>query len=261
MTDFFQSLLRDVPPVARIIISVALMLFLGFLMTRLTKLVRLPNVTAYIITGIIIGPYVLNMIPQGVIDGMDFLSDIALAFIAFSTGEFFKLSEFKKNGAKVVVITLLEALLASVLVFVVAHLILGLDMAFSVVLAALASATAPASTLMTIRQTGAKGDFVNTLLQVVALDDLTGYGDAALAVDALEHRVVVYYDLSHAILVAYIEEHYAAVVADILYPAGETSLFSYISLPQISAGNGAIDVSFHVSYSFRFFKCLSGFSR
>ena len=166
MTDFFQSLLRDVPPVARIIISVALMLFLGFLMTRLTKLVRLPNVTAYIITGIIIGPYVLNMIPQGVIDGMDFLSDIALAFIAFSTGEFFKLSEFKKNGAKVVVITLLEALLASVLVFVVAHLILGLDMAFSVVLAALASATAPASTLMTIRQTGAKGDFVNTLLQI-----------------------------------------------------------------------------------------------
>lgn len=174
MTDFFQSLLRDVPPVARIIISVALMLFFGFLMTRLTKLVRLPNVTAYIITGILIGPFVLNMIPQSVIDGMDFLSDIALAFIAFSTGEFFKLSEFKKNGAKVVVITLLEALLASVLVFVVAHLILGLNMAFSVVLAALASATAPASTLMTIRQTGAKGDFVNTLLQVVALDDLVG---------------------------------------------------------------------------------------
>ena len=170
----FQEWLYDSSPAASIIISVAIMLICGFLMTRLTKLLRLPNVTAYIVTGVLIGPFVLNLIPQSVIDGMDFLSDIALAFIAFSTGEFFKFSEFKKNGAKVVVITLLEALMASVLVFVVAHTILGLDLAFSVVLAALASATAPASTLMTIRQTGAKGDFVNTLLQVVALDDLVG---------------------------------------------------------------------------------------
>lgn len=172
--NFFQEIMSGMPPVARIIISVSLMLFFGFAMTRLTKLLRLPNVTAYIVTGILIGPYVLNMIPQSVIDGMDFLSDIALAFIAFSTGEFFKLSEFKKNGAKVVVITLFEALLASVFVFVMTYFIFGLNLAFSVVLAALASATAPASTLMTIRQTGAKGDFVSTLLQVVALDDLVG---------------------------------------------------------------------------------------
>ncbi|MBO4429047.1 MAG: cation:proton antiporter [Clostridia bacterium] len=169
MIDFSQ-----LPPAAAIVISIAMMLFFGFAMTRLTKLLRLPNVTAYIITGILIGPYVLNLVPQNVIDGTDFLSDVALAFIAFGTGEFFKLSEFKKNGPKVLLITLLEALTASALVFVVAHLILGLNLAFSIVLAALASATAPASTLMTIRQTGAKGDFVNTLLQVVALDDLVG---------------------------------------------------------------------------------------
>lgn len=160
--------------VAAVIISIALMLFLGFLMTRLTKKLRLPNVTAYIVTGILIGPYCLDLIPQAVIRGMDFLSDIALAFIAFSTGEFFRLSTLKKNGMKVVIITVFEALMATVVVFIVTYYILGVDLAFSVVLAALASATAPASTVMTIRQTGAHGDFVDTLLQVVALDDVVG---------------------------------------------------------------------------------------
>ncbi len=150
------------------------MLFSGFLMTRLTKLARLPNVTGYILAGILIGPYVLNLVPQRIIDGTDFLSDIALAFIAFSTGEFFKLDILKRNGMKVVWITILEAVLASVFIFILTYFVLRLDLAFSIVLAALASATAPASTMMTIRQTGAKGDFVDTLLQVVALDDVVG---------------------------------------------------------------------------------------
>lgn len=160
--------------VASVIISVALMLFSGFLMTRITKLLRLPNVTAYIVAGILIGPYCLNLVPQRIIDGTDFLSDIALAFIAFSTGEFFKLSVLKKSGMRVVWITLFEAVLASVFVFILTYFVLRLELAFSIVLAALASATAPASTMMTIRQTGAKGDFVDTLLQVVALDDVVG---------------------------------------------------------------------------------------
>ena len=77
--------------IASVIISIALMLFLGFAMTRITKRLRLPNVTAYIITGILIGPYCADLIPLSVIDHMDFLPDIALAFIAFSTGEFFRL--------------------------------------------------------------------------------------------------------------------------------------------------------------------------
>ena len=81
------------------------------------------------------------MIPDRVVAGMDFLPDIALAFIAFSTGEFFKLSTLKKNGLKVVVITILEALTASVLVFILTYFILGLNLPFSIVLAALASAT------------------------------------------------------------------------------------------------------------------------
>ena len=174
LLESIHDLLGTMSPVAAVIISVAFMLFTGFAMTRLTKLVRLPNVTAYILTGILLGPFCLGLIPQTVISGMDFLSDIALAFIAFSTGEFFKLSVLKQSGLKVVLITVLESLMASIAVFLVVYFALGLDLAFSVVLAALAAATAPASTVMTIRQTGAHGDFVNTLLQVVALDDIVG---------------------------------------------------------------------------------------
>ncbi len=160
--------------VTPIIISIAFMLIGGFLMTRITKKLKLPNVTAYIIAGILMGPYCLDLVPDKIISGMDFVADIALAFIAFSTGEFFRFSILKKNGAKVVIITILEAILASIFVFVVTYFILRLDFTFSLVLSALASATAPASTVMTIRQTGAKGDFVDTLLQVVALDDVVG---------------------------------------------------------------------------------------
>ncbi len=172
MLGKIQNTLGSVSSSASLIISVALMLFCGFAVTRLTKKLRLPNVTAYIITGILLGPYCLGFVPEKVISGMDFLSDIALAFIAFGTGEFFRFDTLKKNGIKVIVITLFEACLASVLVFLVSYSILRLNFSFSLVLAALASATAPASTVMTIRQTGAKGDFVDTLLQVVALDDI-----------------------------------------------------------------------------------------
>lgn len=168
--------------VAAIIISISIMLFLGFALTRITKKLRLPNVTAYILTGILIGPFVLDLIPQQVSEGMDFLSDIALAFIAFSTGEFFTFSNLKKNGAKVVIITVFEACLASVVVFIAVYFILGVDLDFAVVLSALASATAPASTMMTIRQTNARGNFVDTLLQTVALDDVIGLIEYSVAI-------------------------------------------------------------------------------
>ena len=168
----FYKALQESSPVATIIISVAIMLFFGFLMTRVTKKLRLPNVTAYIITGILIGPYVLDLIPARVVSGMDFMADIALAFIAFSTGQYFRFSSLKKNGAKVIIITLCEAILASGIVFVLLYFALRLDMVFSLVLAALAAATSSASTVMTIRQTRAKGDFVETLLQLIAVDNI-----------------------------------------------------------------------------------------
>lgn len=170
MTNFYTN----ASPATTIIVSISLMLFIGFLMTQITKKLKLPNVTAYIITGILLGPYCLKFVPTNIINHMDFLSDIALAFIAFSTGEFFKFDVLKKNGLKVVIITILESVIASILVFILTYCILKLELSFSIVLAALAAATAPASTIMTIRQTGAKGDFVDTLLQVVALDDIVG---------------------------------------------------------------------------------------
>lgn len=174
MLGALHSIIAGSSSVASVVISIAFMLFFGFAMTRITKLLKLPNVTAYIIIGILLGPFCLNIVPNTVTDGMEFLADIALAFIAFSTGEFFKFETLKKNGGKVVIITILESVLASILIFCLTYFMLGLDLAFSLVLAALASATAPASTVMTIRQTGAKGDFVDTLLQVVALDDVVG---------------------------------------------------------------------------------------
>lgn len=165
-----------------VIIPIALMLFSGFALTRVTKRLKLPNVTGYILAGILIGPFGLNLISDKLIDGTGFIADIALAFIAFSTGEFFTFSTLKKNGLKVCIITFLEAALASIFVFILSFSVLKMDFGFALVLSALASTTAPASTVMTIRQLGAKGDFVNTLLQVVALDDVFGLVAYSMAI-------------------------------------------------------------------------------
>ena len=172
MLEGMYNALGGTTSVPAVIISVAMMLIAGFLFTRITKLLKLPNVTGYILAGIVIGPYCLDFVPKEVATGMSFISDIALAFIAFGVGEYFRLSVLRRNGKRVVIITLFEALVASVFVFVLTYFILRLGFAFSMILAALASATAPASTLMTIRQTKAKGRFVDTLLTVVALDDV-----------------------------------------------------------------------------------------
>lgn len=182
MLDAFYERIGQTSSVAPVILSVALMLFFGFAATRITKRLRLPSVTAYLGAGILLGPYVFDLVPTAVVDGMSFLSDIALAFIAFGVGEFFKVSALRKNGWRTVAITLFEALLSALLVFLVAYLLLGLGLSFSLVLAALASATAPASTVMTIRQTGAKGDFVDTLLQVMALDNVVSLLSYSVAI-------------------------------------------------------------------------------
>ena len=181
MSEIYASL-RESSPVAVVIISVAFMLFTGFLMTRITKKLKLPNVTAYIVAGILIGPYCFDLVADEVLLGTEFIADISLAFIAFGTGEYFRFSVIRQNGWRVIVITLMEALSASVFLFILTYWILGLNLAFSIVLAALGAATAPASTIMTIRQTGARGAFVNTLLQVVALDDIVGLVAYSIAI-------------------------------------------------------------------------------
>lgn len=154
-----------------IIINLAIILISGFIFTRLTKKLKLPNVTGYIITGILIGPYTLNLIPKEFVTNIDFVTDIALAFIAFGTGKYFKLDELKKNGLSIFIMTLFESLTAALFVILAMIFIFKLPFAFSIMLGAIGSATAPASTIMTIRQYKAKGEFVNTILQIVALDD------------------------------------------------------------------------------------------
>lgn len=171
-----------------VLLSISIILLSGFLMTRITKKLSLPNVTGYIFAGILIGPYVLEIIPYSVINGMEFVTDIALAFIAFDVGRFLKFSTFKENGSKVFIITLFESLVAGLMVSLTMVFIFKLPLSFSLLLGSIGAATAPASTIMTIRQYDAKGDFVNTLLQVVALDDvvaLISFSICATIVSAL----------------------------------------------------------------------------
>lgn len=159
-----------------ILLSLTIILLMGFLITRITKLLKLPNVTAYIIAGVLIGPTVFNIIPSEIINRMGFISDIALAFIAFGVGKFFKKDVLKQTGTKVVIITIFEAVMAFILVTLAMHYLFKIDKDdtwnFSLLIGAIATATAPASTIMTIKQYNAKGHFVNTLLQIVALDDV-----------------------------------------------------------------------------------------
>lgn len=176
---FLDRYVEDTVPL--ILIGVSIMLLLGFILTRFTKPLKLPNVTAYIFAGILLGP-ILHLITGQTLLGtnmtepMSFLTDLALAFIAFGVGRFLKLDVLKESGSKIVVITLFESIMAAVFIFFTMLLIgkvtnVNIEWKFSLLLASIASATAPASTMMTIRQTKAKGDFVNTILQVVTLDD------------------------------------------------------------------------------------------
>ena len=153
-----------------IVISLGIILILGFLMTRLTKLLKLPNVIAYLLVGIIIGPSLINLIPGEFIDRTSFISDVALVFVAFTAGEFFKFGVIKKSLGKAIIITAFESVITFALIFVLCFLVIRLDAPFSLVLASLASATAPTSTIMTIKQTNAKGHYVTTLLEVLAID-------------------------------------------------------------------------------------------
>lgn len=165
----------------------ALMLFSGLLFGRLVKFIKLPNVTGYLVAGLLIGPHVFHLLPPDVVAQLQFISEMALAFIAFSIGSEFRLSYLKKAGMTPIVIALLEALLASVLV-TGALICFGFDVKISLLLGAIASATAPAATIMVVKQYQAKGPVTNTLLSVVALDDavaLMAFGLAMAVVNAL----------------------------------------------------------------------------
>ena len=155
-----------------ILLALSAILLAGFLLTRLTKKLKLPNVSGYIIAGILIGPHMFNLIEGDIVKRMGFVSDIALAFIAFGVGRFFQKKNLQRTGWPVLVITLMESLVAGLLITLAMYYGFNLDLDLSLLLGAIATATAPASTVMTINQYHARGEFVNILLQVVALDDV-----------------------------------------------------------------------------------------
>ena len=172
MQAHMQAIYDGMNAAAVTLVSLSIILFAGFLITRVTKLLRLPNVSGFIIAGLLIGPGALGLIPQATVDGMSFVSDIALTFIAFNVGSYFKREVIRSTGPRILIVTLFEALLAGALVFFAMKLLFGLSAEFSLLIAAIATATAPASTMMTVRQYRAKGPFVDALMQVVALDDV-----------------------------------------------------------------------------------------
>ena len=156
-----------------ILLSLALAMIVGLLLTRVVKLVHLPNVTGYLIAGILIGPYVLNVFPSDSLESVGLISTVALGFIAFSIGNEFRFSHLKHIGKNAIIICLCQALLAVLLVDVTL-LLAGFDTPLCLVLGAIATATAPAATLMVVRQYKAKGPITSTLLPVVAIDDAVG---------------------------------------------------------------------------------------
>ena len=156
-----------------ILLSLAFAMIVGLLLTRVVKLVHLPNVTGYLAAGLLVGPYVLNVFPTDELTAVSSISAVALGFIAFSIGNEFKFSHLKHIGKNAIIICLFQALLAAALVDIVL-LLAGFDTSLSLVLGAIATATAPAATLMVVRQYKAKGPITNTLLPVVAIDDAVG---------------------------------------------------------------------------------------
>jgi len=170
------------------LLSVSIALLAGLLMTRVFKPFKLPSVTAYLIAGVIVGPYCLGQLGVGGLGFTDhasmadlaLISEVALGFIAFSIGNEFRLDELKQTGKQATVIGIFQALVATLFVdlalFGLMYLLPEgtLSMPQVLTLGAIATATAPAATLMVVRQYKAKGPLTDLLLPIVALDDAVG---------------------------------------------------------------------------------------
>lgn len=170
------------------LLGISIALSAGLLMSRVVKPLKLPAVTGYLIAGILIGPYCLGLLgikglgftTVGEVSDLSILNDIALGFIAFAIGDEFRLSQLKKTGKQATIIGIFQAVFTTLLVdaaLIGLHFILGEEvfpLPVAIILGAIASATAPAATLMVVRQYKAKGKLTSLLLPIVALDDAVG---------------------------------------------------------------------------------------
>ena len=167
--------------------SLSISLLAGLLLSRIAKVMKLPAVTAYLVAGILIGPYALGalgvpglgFVNMEDVDSYSLVCDVALGFIAFSIGNEFRLSTLKKNGKQATIIGIFQAVVTTIMVDTVLiglHFLMPdkLSLPAAIVLGAVASATAPAATLMVVRQYKAKGPLTDILLPIVALDDAVG---------------------------------------------------------------------------------------
>ena len=191
-----------------IMLSLSIAILAGLLMTRVLKILKLPAVTAYLIAGILVGPYVLGRLN---IEGLGFLtmseveqlsivSDVALGFIAFSIGNEFRLKELETIGKQAFVVGVVQALVAAL--FIDCALILlalikpdMITIAQAITLGAIGTATAPAATLMVVKQYKAKGKLVDLLLPIVALDDAVGLVVFAVSFGIAKALVLNNFDL------------------------------------------------------------------
>ncbi len=169
------------------LISLAVALVGGLMLSRLTKLMNLPAVTAYLVAGLLLGPYALGMLgvpglgfnTMEQVEGLSIVTQTALGFIAFTIGNEFRLSQLKATGSQAITIGILQAVITTVLVdivLIVLHFLFPdiISLPCAIVLGAIASATAPAATLMVVRQYKADGPLTRLLLLVVAIDDAVG---------------------------------------------------------------------------------------
>jgi len=169
---------------------ISIVLISGLLVAKLVSYAKLPDVTGYLIAGLIIGPGISKLIPQDAVSNMGIISETALGIIAFGIGSEFSFKHLKKLGSKVLTLTVIQALGAYLAVALPMILIFGKSVSFSMLLSAIAVATAPAATVMVVKQYRAKGPMVDVLLPLVAIDDAISiiiFGITATTVQSLMH--------------------------------------------------------------------------
>lgn len=203
-------------PNAKLILGIVVILLTGLLFGKIAKKLHIPNVTGYLIGGLIAGPVLLGLIfgddtliGQGIlgkdfVDSLVLFTHIELGFIAFSVGSEFKMSYFKQVGIMPVVIAFAESL-AAVIFITVGMLIFGLPLPFALAMGAVGGATAPAATIMVIRQYKARGDLAKTTMSVVAIDDASALIFFGIAIAIVKALINPSSDITLTILKPFIE--------------------------------------------------------
>lgn len=157
-----------------LLLKISIVLLVGVIGGRVAKIFKLPNVSGYLVAGLLLGPSFLKLVSGQDIESFSVISELALAIIAFSIGNEFVVKDMLKLGKSIVIITLVEVIGAVLIVFAVMFYFFNQPFAFSIVIASMSAATAPAATLLVIKQFKAYGPLTKTILPVVALDDVFG---------------------------------------------------------------------------------------